>query len=177
MYLIPIIRSHSFFEGLPKCLPQACSLSCLLSDSLRTNRSFSCVLSSLPSFILLVCGIFFLMSFYLFNYMSYFNCLILLPLTAVATFSVIHAHFLIPAFATRLFSILRFESVIHEFDPYALISPPIFCDLVSFMFSRSYFNFRSTKFLVNEGFYNFLNCMFPLARHFFQADLFLFRVR
>jgi len=53
------------------------------------------------------------------------------------------------AFATRLFSVLRFESVIHEFDPY--------------------FNFRSTKFLVNEGFYNFLNWFdefswYPLGR-------------
>jgi len=53
------------------------------------------------------------------------------------------------AFSTRLFSILRFESVIHEFDPY--------------------FNFRSTKYLVNEGFYNFLNwfddqAWYPLGR-------------
>jgi len=53
------------------------------------------------------------------------------------------------AFATRLFSVLRYESVIHEFDPY--------------------FNFRSTKYLVNEGFYNFLNWFdsgswYPLGR-------------
>jgi hypothetical protein len=27
-------------------------------------------------------------------------------------------YFRLPAFATRLFSVLRFESVIHEFDPY-----------------------------------------------------------
>jgi dolichyl-diphosphooligosaccharide--protein glycosyltransferase len=53
------------------------------------------------------------------------------------------------AFATRLYSVLRYESVIHEFDPY--------------------FNFRSTKYLVNEGFYNFLNWFdesswYPLGR-------------
>eukprot|EP00761_Pharyngomonas_kirbyi_P010244 gb/GECH01010263.1/.p1 GENE.gb/GECH01010263.1/~~gb/GECH01010263.1/.p1 ORF type:complete len:707 (+),score=129.94 gb/GECH01010263.1/:1-2121(+) len=41
------------------------------------------------------------------------------------------------AFATRLFSVLRFESVIHEFDPY--------------------FNFRSTKVLVYQGFHEFYN--------------------
>ncbi|KYR02575.1 oligosaccharyl transferase [Tieghemostelium lacteum] len=53
------------------------------------------------------------------------------------------------AFSTRLFSVLRYESVIHEFDPY--------------------FNFRSTKYLVAEGFYNFLNWFdenswYPLGR-------------
>jgi len=53
------------------------------------------------------------------------------------------------AFSTRLFSVLRYESVIHEFDPY--------------------FNFRSTKYLVQEGFYNFLNWFdeyswYPLGR-------------
>mmetsp|Transcript_9144 Transcript_9144/g.13521 ORF Transcript_9144/g.13521 Transcript_9144/m.13521 type:complete len:697 (+) Transcript_9144:25-2115(+) len=41
------------------------------------------------------------------------------------------------AFATRLFSVLRFESVIHEFDPY--------------------FNFRSTKYLIKNGLYAFNN--------------------
>lgn len=49
----------------------------------------------------------------------------------------------------RLFAVLRFESVIHEFDPY--------------------FNFRTTKFLTNEGFYNFHNwfddhAWYPLGR-------------
>jgi len=53
------------------------------------------------------------------------------------------------AFSQRLFSVLRFESVIHEFDPY--------------------FNFRSTKYLVNEGYYNFHNwfdegAWYPLGR-------------
>jgi len=55
----------------------------------------------------------------------------------------------IDAFATRLFSVLRFESVIHEFDPY--------------------FNFRSTKYFVYEGVYEFLNwfderAWYPLGR-------------
>eukprot|EP00824_Muranothrix_gubernata_P023472 TRINITY_DN6298_c0_g2_i1.p1 TRINITY_DN6298_c0_g2~~TRINITY_DN6298_c0_g2_i1.p1 ORF type:complete len:698 (+),score=146.06 TRINITY_DN6298_c0_g2_i1:92-2185(+) len=55
----------------------------------------------------------------------------------------------IVAFATRLFSVLRFESVIHEFDPY--------------------FNYRTTKFLVSEGIYNFHNWFddyswYPLGR-------------
>ncbi len=53
------------------------------------------------------------------------------------------------AFSTRLFSVLRYESVIHEFDPY--------------------FNYRTTKYLVEEGFYNFHNwfddrAWYPLGR-------------
>ncbi|KAK3362919.1 glycosyltransferase family 66 protein [Lasiosphaeria hispida] len=41
------------------------------------------------------------------------------------------------AIASRLFSVIRFESIIHEFDPW--------------------FNFRATKYLVANGFYNFWN--------------------
>jgi dolichyl-diphosphooligosaccharide---protein glycosyltransferase len=53
------------------------------------------------------------------------------------------------SFATRLFSVLRYESVIHEFDPY--------------------FNYRTTKFLADEGFYSFHNwfddrAWYPLGR-------------
>jgi len=53
------------------------------------------------------------------------------------------------SFSCRLFSVLRFESVIHEFDPY--------------------FNYRTTKFLTEEGFYNFHNwfddrAWYPLGR-------------
>ncbi|XP_059049263.1 dolichyl-diphosphooligosaccharide--protein glycosyltransferase subunit STT3A [Achroia grisella] len=53
------------------------------------------------------------------------------------------------SFATRLFSVLRFESVIHEFDPY--------------------FNYRTTRFLTQEGFYKFHNwfddrAWYPLGR-------------
>ncbi|KAI1415719.1 glycosyltransferase family 66 protein [Hypoxylon sp. FL1857] len=39
------------------------------------------------------------------------------------------------AVASRLFSVIRFESIIHEFDPW--------------------FNFRATKYLVSHGFYDF----------------------
>lgn len=39
------------------------------------------------------------------------------------------------AISSRLFSVIRFESIIHEFDPW--------------------FNFRATKYLVSHGFYNF----------------------
>jgi dolichyl-diphosphooligosaccharide--protein glycosyltransferase len=53
------------------------------------------------------------------------------------------------AFCTRLFSVLRFESVIHEFDPY--------------------FNYRSAKYLVEKGWYDFYNWFddyswYPLGR-------------
>ena len=53
------------------------------------------------------------------------------------------------AFSTRLFSVLRFESVIHEFDPY--------------------FNYRTTRFLTENGFYSFHNwfddrAWYPLGR-------------
>src|SRR3989338_7709856 len=41
------------------------------------------------------------------------------------------------AFCVRLFSVFRYESVIHEFDPY--------------------FNFRSAKYLVENGWYDFYN--------------------
>eukprot|EP00762_Andalucia_godoyi_P002443 ANDGO_02757.mRNA.1 Dolichyl-diphosphooligosaccharide--protein glycosyltransferase subunit STT3 len=55
----------------------------------------------------------------------------------------------ISAFAIRLFAVLRYESIIHEFDPY--------------------FNFRSTKYLVENGFYSFRNWFddftwYPLGR-------------
>lgn len=55
----------------------------------------------------------------------------------------------ITSFASRLFSVLRFESVIHEFDPY--------------------FNYRTTKYLAEEGFYSFHNwfddrAWYPLGR-------------
>jgi dolichyl-diphosphooligosaccharide---protein glycosyltransferase len=53
------------------------------------------------------------------------------------------------AFATRVFSVIRYESVIHEFDPW--------------------FNFRCTKFLTKEGWYAFWNwydseSWYPLGR-------------
>ncbi|GAO52644.1 oligosaccharyl transferase STT3 subunit [Saitoella complicata NRRL Y-17804] len=53
------------------------------------------------------------------------------------------------AIASRLFSVIRFESVIHEFDPW--------------------FNFRASKYLVKNGFYDFINWFderswYPLGR-------------
>lgn len=53
------------------------------------------------------------------------------------------------AVASRLFSVIRFESIIHEFDPW--------------------FNFRATKYLVTHSFYKFLNWFddktwYPLGR-------------
>eukprot|EP00976_Prorocentrum_cordatum_P064434 1177494-Prorocentrum_minimum.AAC.2 len=58
----------------------------------------------------------------------------------------VHAHGLLGG---RLFSVLRFESVIHEYDPY--------------------FNYRSTVMLVEKGFYEFRNwydheSWYPLGR-------------
>ena len=53
------------------------------------------------------------------------------------------------AFASRIFSVIRYESIIHEFDPW--------------------FNFRTTKMLTREGLYNFFNWFdseswYPLGR-------------
>ena len=43
----------------------------------------------------------------------------------------------IVGFASRLFAVIRFESIIHEFDPW--------------------FNYRATYQMVTMGFYDFLN--------------------
>ncbi|KAG1137614.1 hypothetical protein G6F37_010622 [Rhizopus arrhizus] len=53
------------------------------------------------------------------------------------------------AFSSRLFSIVRYESIIHEFDPW--------------------FNYRATRMLVKDGFYDFWNWFddrswYPLGR-------------
>lgn len=52
-------------------------------------------------------------------------------------------------FLSRLFAVIRFESIIHEFDPW--------------------FNYRATAYMVKHGFYNFLNwfderAWYPLGR-------------
>ena len=52
-------------------------------------------------------------------------------------------------FMSRLFSVIRYESIIHEFDPW--------------------FNYRATHYMVTNGFYNFLNwfdesAWYPLGR-------------
>lgn len=53
------------------------------------------------------------------------------------------------AFLVRIFSVIRYESIIHEFDPW--------------------FNYRTTQYLAKEGFYNFWNWFdseswYPLGR-------------
>ena len=53
------------------------------------------------------------------------------------------------SFSSRLFAVIRFESIIHEFDPW--------------------FNYRATKYMTDNGFYNFLNwfdktAWYPLGR-------------
>ncbi|KAI1280466.1 Dolichyl-diphosphooligosaccharide--protein glycosyltransferase subunit STT3B [Halotydeus destructor] len=52
-------------------------------------------------------------------------------------------------FCSRLFAVIRFESIIHEFDPW--------------------FNYRATHYMVEKGYYNFLNwfderAWYPLGR-------------
>ena len=54
------------------------------------------------------------------------------------------------AFTIRLFSVVKYESVIHEFDPY--------------------FNYRATKYLITHGYEEFLNWFddkswYPLGRN------------
>lgn len=55
----------------------------------------------------------------------------------------------ISGFSSRLFAVIRFESIIHEFDPW--------------------FNYRATAYMVQHGFYEFLNwfderAWYPLGR-------------
>ncbi|XP_020913083.1 dolichyl-diphosphooligosaccharide--protein glycosyltransferase subunit STT3B [Exaiptasia diaphana] len=67
---------------------------------------------------------------------------------SLLTFTVLFLAWL-GGFASRLFAVIRFESIIHEFDPW--------------------FNYRATHHLANNGFYNFLNwfderAWYPLGR-------------
>jgi len=57
-------------------------------------------------------------------------------LTSLISFTVLTCAY-ISGFMSRLFSAIRFESIIHEFDPW--------------------FNYRSTPYMTENGFYNFLN--------------------
>lgn len=55
----------------------------------------------------------------------------------------------VAGFCSRLFAVIRFESIIHEFDPW--------------------FNYRATHYMVENGYYNFLNwfderAWYPLGR-------------
>uniref|UniRef100_A0A915BMQ0 dolichyl-diphosphooligosaccharide--protein glycotransferase n=3 Tax=Parascaris univalens TaxID=6257 RepID=A0A915BMQ0_PARUN len=68
--------------------------------------------------------------------------------TSLLTFIILVLAWLV-GFASRLFAIVRFESIIHEFDPW--------------------FNYRATHHMVEYGFYNFLNwfddrAWYPLGR-------------
>uniref|UniRef100_A0A0N5AM62 dolichyl-diphosphooligosaccharide--protein glycotransferase n=1 Tax=Syphacia muris TaxID=451379 RepID=A0A0N5AM62_9BILA len=68
--------------------------------------------------------------------------------TSLLTFIILTLAWLV-GFASRLFAIVRFESIIHEFDPW--------------------FNYRATHHMVEHGFYNFLNwfderAWYPLGR-------------
>ncbi|VDK85052.1 unnamed protein product [Litomosoides sigmodontis] len=71
-----------------------------------------------------------------------------LGITSLLTFVILVLAWLV-GFASRLFAVIRFESIIHEFDPW--------------------FNYRSTHYMVEHGFYNFLNwfddqAWYPLGR-------------
>jgi dolichyl-diphosphooligosaccharide--protein glycosyltransferase len=68
--------------------------------------------------------------------------------TSLLTFVVL-ALACLAAFCSRLFAVIRFESIIHEFDPW--------------------FNYRATHYMVNHDFYEFLNwfderAWYPLGR-------------
>lgn len=71
-----------------------------------------------------------------------------LGITSLLTFVILVLAWLV-GFASRLFAIVRFESIIHEFDPW--------------------FNYRATRHMVEHGYYNFLNwfderAWYPLGR-------------
>ncbi|KAG7812390.1 hypothetical protein KL921_001622 [Ogataea angusta] len=73
----------------------------------------------------------------------------LLKLVKLLLLTLIFVSVSFAAVSSRLFSVIRFESIIHEFDPW--------------------FNFRATKHLVNTSFYEFLNWFddktwYPLGR-------------
>ena len=76
-------------------------------------------------------------------------------------------------FCSRLFAVIRFESIIHEFDPWYVST------VINWQFHNQYvfvdqtpffrFNYRATHYMVKHGFYNFLNwfderAWYPLGR-------------
>ncbi|XP_055373757.1 dolichyl-diphosphooligosaccharide--protein glycosyltransferase subunit STT3B [Condylostylus longicornis] len=68
--------------------------------------------------------------------------------SSLITFAVLLLAWL-SGFSSRLFAVIRFESIIHEFDPW--------------------FNYRATAYMVQHGFYKFLNwfderAWYPLGR-------------
>lgn len=76
-------------------------------------------------------------------------------------------------FASRLFAVIRFESIIHEFDPWYVIVYSVNIVICVMPFHNfvccNRFNYRSTAYMVQHGFYNFLNwfderAWYPLGR-------------
>lgn len=80
--------------------------------------------------------------------MGYYSITNAASLSSLITFTVLLLAW-ISGFTYRLFAVIRFESIIHEFDPW--------------------FNYRATAYMVQHGFYNFLNwfderAWYPLGR-------------
>lgn len=78
-------------------------------------------------------------------------------------------------FASRLFAVIRFESIIHEFDPWWVWRKCMFVVTcwgwasLHLLPTCYRFNYRSTAYMVEHGFYNFLNwfderAWYPLGR-------------
>ncbi|VDN18239.1 unnamed protein product [Gongylonema pulchrum] len=89
-----------------------------------------------------------------------------LGITSLLTFVILVLAWLV-GFASRLFAIVRFESIIHEFDPWQRKKKISFVSAFSSYCYR--FNYRATRYMVEQGYYNFLNwfderAWYPLGR-------------
>lgn len=77
----------------------------------------------------------------------------------------------ISGFSSRLFAVIRFESIIHEFDPWWVVDIE---NVINIIFENKKkchfrFNYRATAYMVEHGFYKFLNwfderAWYPLGR-------------
>ncbi|KAG0715989.1 Dolichyl-diphosphooligosaccharide--protein glycosyltransferase subunit STT3B [Chionoecetes opilio] len=74
-------------------------------------------------------------------------------------------------FLSRLFAVIRFESIIHEFDPCHLAPHSELLDILNGLGNEVWdlFNYRATAHMVKNGYYNFLNwfderAWYPLGR-------------
>lgn len=83
----------------------------------------------------------------------------------------------ISGFSSRLFAVIRFESIIHEFDPWYLTKIQLMVASMYYWLIRNStflpklfrFNYRATAYMVQHGFYDFLNwfderAWYPLGR-------------
>lgn len=75
----------------------------------------------------------------------------------------------IAGFASRLFAVIRFESIIHEFDPWYIVRLKCKWRLFVIHYCFCRFNYRATAYMVQHNFYNFLNwfddrAWYPLGR-------------